>query len=176
MLLPLLYKAICFYWPFPIQGTTTRSCSLESVSQKAKEGKKQDLKRRQLFAVMKIILLEQEQWQQAAWTATRSSKWSRQLRISDTRRKSLKQVEQSTSPGQENTYKLASKHSTLWGLWFCLFSPLPEKSLLVIDFKYSVAIRTFFFLALLGEDSQKSRFFSHITHTWSQSQVSLPRI
>lgn len=48
-----------------------------------KRRQKQDLKRRQIFAVMKITLLELEHWQQAAWIAARSSKWSRQLRISD---------------------------------------------------------------------------------------------
>lgn len=34
-----LFKAICFYWPLTTQGTTAQSCSLESISQKAEEGK-----------------------------------------------------------------------------------------------------------------------------------------
>lgn len=112
MLLPLLYKAIWFLLTTRYTGHYNTLPSLEPVSQEAKEGKSR-FKEKAAPCSHEDNLARAKALTAGSQDCNEELQTIRQLGISDTGRKTLVQVEQFTSPGQENTYKITSKHRTL---------------------------------------------------------------
>lgn len=86
--------------------------SLEPVSQKAKEGKSR-FKEKVALCSHEDNLARAKALTAGSQDCNEELQMIRQLGISHTGRKTLVQVEQFTSPGQENTYKITSKYRTL---------------------------------------------------------------
>lgn len=106
----MLYKAIWFLLTTRYTGHYNTLLSLEPVSHKAKEGKSRFKEKAALCSLEDNLAKALTAGSQ---DCNEELQMIRQLGISDTGRKTFVQVEQFTSPGQENTYKITSKHRTL---------------------------------------------------------------